>query len=176
MKKQLRKTISRGDVASGSRCSFLTRFRSSLWRAVAWRDSSAAVRTCSFCNSVRRSAFTSANGCFRRRIVSIQPEDRECVFDLDQAAHLPGLHGQRRLHNLRWQFVAVHGLVVAHIHAEVVLGEFFRQQSKFLVTLRRLGLAQMHLPRVCGLRSITSGLAFCGGRMEMLCMLNDSGC
>src|SRR5580704_4573110 len=75
-------------------------------------------------------------------IVRVQPKNCERVFDLDQAAYLSRLHGQRCLHDLGWQFVSAHGFVIAHVDAEIVLREFFRQQAKLLVGLGRLGLVQ----------------------------------
>src|SRR5208282_2356475 len=84
------------------------------------------------------------------RAVGDQAHDRQGLIHLDQVAHLPWLQGQGRAHHLRRQFVAIHGLVLAHHHPVVVFRNLFRQQAKLFVILGCLGLFQRILRSFAG--------------------------
>src|SRR5208337_775065 len=84
------------------------------------------------------------------RVMGDETHDRQGLIHLDQATHLPGLQGQRRGHHLRRQFVAIHGLVLAHHHPVVIFRNLFRQQTELFVIPGGLGLLQRILRPFAG--------------------------
>src|SRR5208283_4593027 len=83
-------------------------------------------------------------------VVGDKPHDRKSLFHLHQIAHLPGLQSQRRIHHLRRQFVAFHGLVLAHHHPVVIFRNLFRQQAELFIILGCFGLPQCVLGPFAG--------------------------
>ena len=68
-----------------------------------------------------------------------------------------------RFHNLRRQFVGTDRFVVAHVHPEIVFGNFFRQQAKIFIVASWLWPGAARLRPVCDFSRSISGVGFCGG-------------
>src|SRR5579864_5436501 len=77
--------------------------------------------------------------------MGVQSDDGISAFYLNESGDLPRLNGLQRPDDLRGQLVRRYGLVVTHIHAKIVFGDLFRQQTELLIALRRFGLAQRFL-------------------------------
>ena len=110
-----------------------------------------------------------------RRRVLLQPHDGVGLPDLNHIADVARLHGEQRLHNLRRQLVGRDGLVLAHHHAVIVIGDLLRQQAELFGRLGRLGLAQRLSARLRPSFN-WSAVALAGGRTEIVWKVNDSGC
>ena len=62
--------------------------------------------------------------------VRIQADDGERLVNLNQVTHLARLHYHQHRNHLRWQFVALHDLVISHVYAVVVFGELLCQKPE----------------------------------------------